>query len=369
MPGCRLTLLLPGLFGPAADPDARGNRAEQDRQAEVLTAGLELPHLTRLLSRGRPLLSELTGPNPEDLFFKAFGLAVAANDDLPAAPLSAALDGLDAGEGVWLRADPVHLRPDPGRLILRDNRDLNLTLDQARQLAAELNPEIRELDLELIVAAPDRWYLRLDSQPRIRSCSPATAHGQDTDSCLVRGDDAGSWHRIQNHIQMLLYQSSVNSAREARGQAAINSLWFWGAGAMPHRPDRRWTQVCGDDPLVEALAHYSDSAYRELPAAAADWLDTATGDCPTGDFLMVSREPARAVQVRDREAWQESLAVLEHQWFAVLSQKLADRKLENITVDGGGGRAFVLSARDVRKWWRRDKALRILFSTARAPLA
>jgi hypothetical protein len=39
--------------------------------------------------------------------------------------------------------------------------------------------------------------------------------------------------RLQNEMQMLLYTHPLNDARQARGQPAINSVWFHGSGAVP----------------------------------------------------------------------------------------------------------------------------------------
>ncbi len=363
MAGRHLTLLVPGLFGPESDPEAGDGSALHD--AAVLTGGLELPHLTRLLSRSRLKVCEPRESSLEALYFKTFEYRLAAGLDLPVAALTAKIDKLAPGRGNWLRADPVYLRPDLGRLIVRDNRDLNLRADEAGELATELNRELCDLELELRPASPDRWYLQLKSRPRLYSVSPASAHGRDADVCLVRGEDAGYWHQIQNQIQMLLHQSPVNVAREARGQVPVNSLWFWGAGAMPDPPARVWAQVCSDDMLIEALARHSGSPVEACPDTPGPWL----AELPREECLVVIQSAAQALQIHDRYQWQCALEALEADWLNPLATALTTGERDMLTVDGGGGRQFVLTARNSRKWWQRDKTLQNLFCLARTSSA
>ncbi len=361
MSGRRLTLLVPGLFGPEADRDAGSNQADRAREAGVLTSGLELPHLVRVLSRARMVAADGLGETLEALYFKAFELPAPPDADLPVAALTAAIDGLDSAEGFWLRADPVYLRPDLARLILRDSRDFDIQMDEARHLAAELNAELQDDDLKLLPAHPARWYLRLATQPAFTSVSPASAHGCDADSCLLRGEAARHWHQLQNRIQMLLHHSPINTDREAWGQPPINSLWFWGLGAMPELPARAWGQVSGDDPLLEGLAAYSGSPCVPLVAGFDEWIETA----PAADCLVVIQAALGAVRAQDRNAWQDALEMIENQWLAPVIKSFAEGQLEILTVATGGAWSFIHSARDARAWWRRDKPLKTLFSRAR----
>ena len=361
-PGCQVTLLLPGLFGPAADPDIPDDAGNRAREAGVLCTGLELPNVVRALSRSRPLRSNRLEQSIEALYLKAFEIAMPADQDLPIAALTAQIDGLESKHDVWMRADPVYLRPDLGRLILHDHRRLDIQPDEAQQLANELNAEFEEL--ELLVASPERWYLRLTTQPKVTSTSPASAHGQDADSCLLQGADARHWHQLQNEIQMVLHASPVNSAREARGLPAINSLWFWGAGQLPSPTSSNWDTVLGHDVLHQSLAHWSNTPYIEIPDNAQQWL----GQTPTGSCLVLSQTAARAIHDQDRDAWREALVELDQHWFGPLLVALKNRILETLTIDGGNGRMFILTSRDARKWWRRDNPLQDLFTSARAPI-
>ena len=360
--GCQVTLLLPGLFGPVADPDIRDDASTRASEAGVLCTGLELPNLVRALSRSQQLSSNRLGPSLEALYLNTFEITLPADQDFPIAALTAQIDGLESQHDLWMRADPVYLRPDLGRLILHDHRRLDIQPDEAQQLASELNAEFEEL--ELLVASPERWYLRLTTQPKVTSTSPATAHGQDADSCLLQGADARYWHQLQNEIQMLLHASEVNSAREARGLPAINSLWFWGVGQLPAPSSSSWDSVLGNDVLHQGLAHWNNTPYIEIPDKAQQWLDTA----PAGACLVTTQTAARGVHDQDRDAWREALIDIDQHWLGPLLKALNNRLVETLTIDGGNGRMFMLKRRDARKWWRSDKSLQDLFTSARAPI-
>ncbi len=359
--GRHLTLLLPGLFGPGMSADDIEEGKDPASEAKTLACGLELPHLVRVLSRARVSAAETADQSLEALYFRTFDLPLPTTGDLPVAALSAAADGLQVGTGVWLRADPVHLHPDLGRLILRDGRELNLQADEARQLAAELNAEIGEFNLQLQVTQPTRWYLQLQQQPRFTSVSPASAHGQDADACLLRGEDEGYWHQLQNHLQMLLHQSPVNETRENDGRTRVNSLWFWGAGSIPVTPARRWTTVYADEPVIEALAHYSDSPCQPLSASVG------LEEIAPGDTLVAVCAAARSVQAQDRYAWQQALMEIDQSWLGPAYLALRERKLDSVTISCGGYCKFILDSRSTRKWWRRDQPLSSLFLHARQP--
>src|SRR6266516_108636 len=53
---------------------------------------------------------------------------------------------------------------------------------------------------------------------------------------------------------MVLHSHAVNEAREARGEPAVNSVWFWGGGRVPRVATERWHSVSADEPLALGLA-------------------------------------------------------------------------------------------------------------------
>src|SRR3569623_888992 len=97
-----VTLLIPGLFGPAL----AGARAWE---------GMSLPALERWLARAA---SSATPPGTiERSAFAQLVAQAAADADVPTAAVTRLLDCKDAGGHCWLRADPVHVRADRDRLF------------------------------------------------------------------------------------------------------------------------------------------------------------------------------------------------------------------------------------------------------------
>jgi len=201
-------LVIPDLFLP------------KDFAAEA-SRGVSVPALEKLLGRGH---GELLEPAPlENLLCESFGVPCAA--DAPIAPISAAFDGLAAG--CWLRADPVNLNLQRDRLLLAG---VQVSSDEATALCASLNVHFAGQGMEFFAPHPQRWYVRLDTLPQMRTTPFSQVIGGDVRRVLPSGADAARWHQLFNEIQMLLHAHPLNEAREARSELPINSVWFWGGG-------------------------------------------------------------------------------------------------------------------------------------------
>ena len=259
-----VTMLVPGLLGPgsvgANDPDA----------ASALVAGLDLDALDRLLARADHAVEPAADGAVEALAFRAFGHEVhpvaeggpggpdvpgagttshpdAAGEsdtgdlprppgaDWPVAAVTALVD-CDApigGSGWWLRADPVHLRPDIADLVLFDAVDVGVSNEEARVLAEIVNEALRPGGPLVHAAHPHRWYVALEAPARMATTPLSLAVGAGISVAMPRGPDAPRWRRWMNEVQMALHECPVNAERERRGTAPINSVWPWGGGSLP----------------------------------------------------------------------------------------------------------------------------------------
>ena len=151
-------LVIPDLFLP------------EDFAAEA-GAGLSVPALEKMLGRGH---SEILDPVPlENLLCELFGVPCAA--DAPIAPISAAFDGLAAG--CWLRADPVHLRLQRDQMLLLPV--VEISAGEAGEMCASLNGHFAGQGMEFFAPHSHRWYVRLDSLPRIRTTPLSQVVGGD----------------------------------------------------------------------------------------------------------------------------------------------------------------------------------------------
>jgi hypothetical protein len=187
----------------------------------------------------------------------AFGL-----EALPVAALERLGGGADAG-GTWMRADPVHLRVEGDALRLYDASILQVTDAQAAALAAALQSHFAGDGMQFHVAAPDRWHVRLAGDAP-RTTALEIAAGRNIFGLLPQG---AAWRNNLTEAQMILAGHEVNAAREAQGQPAINSVWFWGAGALPAAAARPYAAIHSDDALPRGLAAWSGAEVAGLPTS------------------------------------------------------------------------------------------------------
>jgi len=314
-------VLAPALFEPAS-PDRSHH--------EALRAA---PALRLILTRGREQRRAAAAPFHEALF-GLFGITVQADTDLPVAAATALFDlpGRSGGEA-WLRADPVHLRPDMGKLLLFDAATFELTMAEAMRLTEEINAALAEEGIRLLVGRdPGRWYLPMTTAPAIQTVPPRAVRGQHVDPFLPRGAEARRWRRLANDVQMVLHGSPVNAAREGRGEAAVNSVWFWGGGVLP-RPDAAWTTVVTDVPVAAGLARAAGLSPMEAPPPHPP---------ASGRWLYVPAAGAR----------DESMPALDSAFLAPLLAALRRGSLAAITVHLPRA-SYTLRRGDLWRFWRR----------------
>ncbi len=282
---------------------------------------------------------------------ETFGIA--QQNDWPVAPLLLRANGGDPGQYFWLRADPVHLRPDRSRLVLAAViHDLNT--EESTALVAALNRHFAPDGIVFHATAPQSWYLRAERAPRIATTPLAQAIGRDIDRHLPRGEDALAWHRIINEAQMTLHEHPVNAAREARGLPAVNSVWPWGGGVLPSHITAPYAAVWSDDPLALALAV---AACHPLPPNAGAWLAEHSGGATQ---LLVFSALENAAQSGDLDAWQTELVKLDCDWVAPLLAALRKRDIASIKlVMPGTGQSLEteLTPSHQWRWWQRRRPL------------
>ena len=322
--GRHLTLIVPGLFGPLV----RGGGDPQAARA-ALTAGLDLRAAETLLSRSRGIPSAESERSPEDLLFACFGHDKAPGSDWPVAAITRRVDKGDPGDDWWLRADPVHLRPDMGDLILYEGDRLGLSDDEAKALGQTVSRHFQASGWRLEVPHPLRWYLRLDAPARIATTPLSMARSAPVSANLPEGADAADWHRRLNEVQMFLHDCEVNQKRESRGDPAVNSLWFWGGGVLPLPRPTTWSKVFGPSAVLRGLAAASGVDSAALPAGGEAWLSAALDP---GRYLVAIEDGHIAVRDNDVEIWREFAEALNRDWFEPLSRAVEKGRLQTITV-------------------------------------
>ena len=197
---------------------------------------------------------------------------------------------------------------------------------------------------------PARWYVRFDKAPELQTTPAAAARGLAIDEKLPSGPDAMRFHALMNEAQMLLHEHPVNAGREARGEPALNSIWFWGGGVIDASKARPFSTVVGDDPLTRGLSLAAGIPARALPKDAGSTL-AGLGD--EGVALVVLDAP-REAQLRERRT------ALERDWFGPFLAALRSGRIGMLTLHLAGENRLlqVETVRsDLRYFWRRRKAL------------
>jgi hypothetical protein len=322
-----------------------------DEAAAVLD-GLAAGALETLIARGRRVRAPALGA--ERWLLERFG--VERQHDWPAAPLRLLADGGLPGAQAWLCADPVHLGFEQNRLVLADSTQFRLAPDEAEAFAASLNSHFGDV-LTIHVHQPERWYARLDSCPEIETTPLGSARGRGVETLLPRGPEAMRWQALTNEIQMLLHGHMLNTAREARGELPVNSVWLWGGGRQPQCSARPFQFVAAADPLARGLAQACGAQSGGVAANAQAWLSEAGR---TGVALVVLDALAAAADYGRADAWREALVRLESEWFAPLHAALKARRLGMLTLHFLGPEHTLdveVTDADLRRFWRRRRPL------------
>jgi len=295
-----------------------------------------------LISKGRR--KRMPASSPEAWLFERF--QIAKQRDWPVAPYTLLGDGGSPERHFWMRADPVHLRVGSDSIVLFAGPASSVSRAEAEALAEALNRHFGD-SLSLLAPYPGRWYVRMEPAPEVQTTPPATAQGKEIQARLPSGRGAKRLRALMNEAQMLLHEHAVNAGREARGEPALNSLWFWGGGAIESTPTRPFSAVIAEDPLARGLALASGIPARALPENA--------------HLTLVSlKEEDVALIVLDAPQIPDGFAALERNWFEPLLAALLAGRIGMLSLHllGAHARLEVETVRsDLRYFWRRGKPL------------
>ncbi len=295
-----------------------------------------------LFAKGRR--RRLAPSSPEAWLFERF--AVPKQRDWPVAPYTLLADGGAPERDFWLRADPVHLRLGRDTLTFADSAAFEVSRAEAEALVETLNRQFGDAMLFYPVR-PARWYVRLREAPDMHTTPPSAAREQ-----TIAGPDAMRFHALMNEAQMLLHEHPVNAEREARGEPALNSVWFWGGGVMAAAKEHPFSIVFGDDPLARGLALAAGIPARALPRNAGVMLAAAADE----GVALVVLDPPRSATGHARER----RAALERDWFGPLLAALRSGRIGmlSLSLPGTDSLLEVETVRpDLRHFWRLKKPL------------
>lgn len=238
--------------------------------AQHTLRAVKLPHLEQLLARLQAQPGDggnehsLSAPH-ERARARALGLPT-ADGLIPWAAwyrrqheaLALATDD-SAGSG-WAFLSPCHWQVGMDRLTMSGPELPDLSEAESRALLATVQPYLIEDGLTLHYDQPTRWLAHGRLLRDLPSASLDRVLGQSLIEWMPRVAALADWRRLQNELQMLLYEHPVNEARQARGAQLINSFWLSGTGHLP--TERTPAPEPGPLQVIETL---------RTPALAQDW--------------------------------------------------------------------------------------------------
>ncbi len=276
----------------------------------------------------------------------------------PVAALTRLADGGIPDHDTWLRVDPVHLHVSRDNVQLLDSHVLKPTQDEADAIVATLNNHLASDGLTIEARDAARWYMRIPEAETPETTPLWRANGANVFDHLPE-DSAGNinWRRLQNELQMLLHDHPVNTAREARGELAINGIWFWGAGAFrdnaaPIGPNLAHMLGVVNKRNILTPPRVSPGPKRKNPhELVLAKLALARGlalnaklpliSLPTSlnafpiqslNTVVVLHSATKALRANQRHEWMTEVAALDKNWFMPMKDALNAGAISSLTL-------------------------------------
>jgi len=281
---------------------------------------------------------ELPALDETELLARVFGIDASV---LAAAPLHYLAMTGEEPQGYCLFAYPVYLHARREQLVLMTGEEFELSDEEAAVLIEALLEYFPHWRLERTGDA--MWFIITRDTPDLETTPLQTVLGEDINDHLPRGGDAREWLKIMNELQMILFDSPVNRAREAAGRPPVNSLWFWGGGRLPDIKVERWQRVATNDPVALGIGRRA--------GLAAQWLKEAPAAPDAG---MEITEPGTLwIHSGAGKGGEGQPAISDTQWEA-LGAALRDGALERLVLIEPGHGELTIEARHTRSWlpWR-----------------
>jgi hypothetical protein len=321
--------------------------------ARDLLRELKAPAFAQLLSRAK------SGSDPARECFEGFHRALpheiwlarcfgveGAGSPQAAPGLMQAL-GLPAEPGTWFLLQPVHIHIARDHLVLTDQRQLQISDTEARDLFSIAQELFAETGKTLLYGNAATWFVRADEWAQLQTSSPDAAGGRNIDIWMPSGPGERDWRKVQNEVQMHWFTHPINAEREASGRKPINSIWLWGGGSFADHQDALYATAFNLDGWMQAFAP------RVSRHARADSALAALASIPGRSLACLDKliEPALS---NDWARWLANMQELEAAWFAPLLDALKSGKLQKATFilsDDAQLARFAVTRSSLRKFW------------------
>lgn len=249
---------------------------------------------------------------------------IEAQAELPLAAITAAADGLETQDGVWLRADPVDLRTDINSVYFFGQQQLQFTFAQAQAIATKIAPLFVDYGYQLLVPDAYRWYLKAPTSAGIKTSAPSTMLGLSIRDYLQETDS--HWRKLFTEVQMSLHLMKENQQLAK----PITGLWFWGEGSIEQDIKCPWQNIIADDPISLGIAKFHDIAHT----ASNNFLLTDAKD-HNNTLLVLEQISDKTEQLLDKVLCQ---------W--------RKQHIEQLNVYWGGTEYYQLQPHLLKRWWQ-----------------
>lgn len=260
----------------------------------------------------------------------AFGI-IAPQAAMPAvAPAALRADG-GAADAAWAcLATPVHYVAEMTSVHLSEVGILSMKPAAAATLAADFNRVWNGSGVRLLAGKSSSLYCIFDQLLNVTTRDPQDVLDRHIEEYLPTGADAPRLRQLMSELEMWLFEHGENSARASSGLPRISGLWLWGGGAPLSALPQVQGWVAGDDVFFRAF----NSVGGETPGSGETFDSgvVVTSETPGGD------------------GWVD----LESRWLKPAAAQLRAGRLSRLEISAGD-RCFGLTARAIRRFWRRSK--------------
>jgi len=239
--------------------------------------------------------------------------------------LAGAADIAGAMDSSWVCvATPVHYIAEMSNVRLPQDGMLALSMASAETLAADFNRVWQGSGISLRAARSAQLLCTFDRPLTVATRDPQDVLGLHLEEFLPTGADAKRLRQLISETEMWLFDHPANQARRELGQAAVNGLWFWGGGPPLSSLPKVQGWAVGDDVFFNAVGRPRD----EHIASGVIALDCGPGS----------------------SAWHQA-----EYWLEAAAAQLRAGRISRLQISAED-RCFTVTARGLKRFWRRRKA-------------
>ena len=268
---------------------------------------------------------------------EAFRVIAPQAAEMPAVAAAALCAAVHTGavQAAWVCvATPVHYTAEMTSVRLPPDGMLALNAAEAETLAANFNLVWKGSGIRMTAAgsppassAPERsaqLFCIFDRAVEVVTRDPEEVLGRHIEEFLPTGADSARLRQLISETEMWLFEHAANRARGQSGLPSINGLWFWGGGAPIASLPAVQGWSAGDDLFFNAFGVPRDEKF------------------PSGVVAVTS--------IPGSDRWPE----IESRWLRPAIAQLRAGRIARLQISAAD-RCFTLTARALRRFWRRTK--------------